>query len=298
MLRLLLALLLFASGGCSDSPLSDAADSQTAPAVDPAPTSTAGETPAEREPSTQPAPAATPEAEAEAEVQGEPEAERPRYITRRIHDPNGIGKFYMGREIAHVMGYGPGGAGVRWLERPQREEEEQLTKLVEALKLKPGMAVADIGAGSGVLTIPIAEKVDPGVVYAVDVQEEMLSVLGKKLEQLGIENVKTVLGTVQSPKLEPASLDLALMVDVYHEFSFPYEMMLELSQAMKPGGRVVFVEYRREDPKVRRMIKLVHTMTEAQVKREMSPPEFGLKWKETLDVLPVQHIIVFEKTGS
>lgn len=231
----------------------------------------------------------------------EPEAESsekdasPRYvINRKNHDPNGIGKFYMGREIAHVMGF----QASAWLERPEREKEESLTKLVDALKLEPGMVVADIGAGSGRISELISPVVGAeGKVLAVDIQDEMLSLIRERAKQKKLANIVPVLSTEKSPKLEPNSVDLAFMVDVYHEFSFPYEMTLELSRALKPGGKLVFVEYRKEDPKVRRMIKLVHTMTEEQVKKEATLPEFGLKWKETLKVLPVQHIIVFEKQG-
>jgi precorrin-6B methylase 2 len=180
----------------------------------------------------------------------------PRYRFRSQHDPDGIGKFYLDREIAHVMGY----LGIDWLERPERESEEHLTQLVDSLKLKPGMVVADIGAGSGVISLMMAKKVGPtGSVLAVDIQDEMLSVLSKRLKQLKITNVKPVHGTVKSPNLKPASVDLALMVDVYHEFNFPYEMLREIAKALKPGGRVVFVEYRKEDPNV--PIKLVHKMT-------------------------------------
>jgi ubiquinone/menaquinone biosynthesis C-methylase UbiE len=228
---------------------------------------------------------------AEPDAKSEP-AQLRRYEYRRDHDPNGIGKFYMGREIAHVMGF----LGVKWLERPEREEEEQPAKLIEALRLEPGMVVADIGAGSGVIAIPMAPKVAPGgKVIAVDIQKEMLDRLRKKLEQREIKNVELVLGALKSPRLKKDSVDLAILVDVYHEFAYPYEMMLELSQAVKPGGRVAFVEYRKEDPQVRQLIKLVHTMTEEQVQKEIGQPEFGLKWKETLDVLPRQHIVVFEK---
>ena len=219
--------------------------------------------------------------------------EAPRYtFNKRVHDPNGIGKFYMGREIAHVMGYRAAG----WLERPQREKEESLTKLIEALDLKEGMAVADIGAGSGRIAAMISPKVGPkGKVFAVDIQDEMLSLVRAKAKQRGLTNIEPVLSTEKSPKLKPNSIDLAFMVDVYHEFNYPYEMTLELSKALKPGGRLVWVEYRKEDPKVRRMIKLVHTMTQAQVKKEALQKEFGLKWQKTIDVLPVQHVIVFEK---
>lgn len=223
----------------------------------------------------------------------EPAPQQPkRYTTKSDHDPNGIGKFYMGREIARVMGY----QGAGWLERPQREKEEKLSVLVKALKLKPGEVVADIGAGSGVITRLLARAVTPkGKVYAVDIQEEMLSRLVKGMKAEGITNVEPVLGTEDDPGLKPDSVDLAIMVDVYHEFAYPWEMTSKLARALKPGGRLVFVEYRKEDPKVRRMIKLIHTMTEAQVKKEIGQPEFGLKWVETLDPLPVQHIIIFEK---
>jgi precorrin-6B methylase 2 len=218
------------------------------------------------------------------------ERRSPRYEFRQKHDRDGIGKFYMGREIAHVMGY----AGIEWLERPERETEEHLVQLVDALKLMPGMVAADIGAGSGVITVKMAEKVGPtGTVMAVDIQEEMLSVLSKRLKQLGITNVKTVHGTEKSPNLKPGTIDLALMVDVYHEFKFPYEMLSQIAKALKPGGRVVFVEYRKEDPNI--PIKLVHKMTEAQVKKEAAAPELELRFVETNEVLPRQHIIIFER---
>jgi precorrin-6B methylase 2 len=213
-----------------------------------------------------------------------------RYQTKKNHDPNGQGKFYLGREIAMVMTF----HGAPWLERPEREEEERLTDLVRELKVKPGQVVADIGAGSGVITMMMANEVgDRGKVMAVDIQQEMLDLLGDKLKNRDIKNIELVLSTDKSPKLEPESIDLAVMVDVYHEFEFPYEMMLELSKALKPGGRIAFVEYRREDPQV--PIKLVHKMTEAQVKKEINQPEFGLKWKETVGTLPRQHIVIFER---
>jgi precorrin-6B methylase 2 len=219
--------------------------------------------------------------------------ESSRYEFRRFHDPNGIGKFYMGREIALVMGAPAAG----WLERPEREKEEQSTKMIDSLGLKPGMIVADIGAGSGVLTLMMTDKVgENGKVVAVDIQQKMLDRLAKKLKERQVDNVELVLGTDKSPRLPKESIDLALMVDVYHEFAYPYEMMLEISKAMKPGGRVVFVEFRMEDPDV--PIKPVHKMSEAQVKKEISQPEFGLKWKETIGVLPWQHVIIFEKPAE
>jgi SAM-dependent methyltransferase len=213
----------------------------------------------------------------------------PLYEKREQHDPNGIGKFYMGREIAHVMGHQAAG----WLERPEREEEERTDKLVELLGLKPGMNVADIGCGTGYLSERMAPRILPGgVVYGVDIQKEMLDLLVKKMRMRRIENVKPVLGADADPKLEPESCDMMVMVDVYHEFEFPYEMVRSMIPALKKGGQIVFVEYRGEDPTV--PIKLVHKMTEAQVKQELAlHPE--LEWVQTKSDLPQQHMIFFRR---
>ncbi len=212
-----------------------------------------------------------------------------RYETRAEHDPNGIGKFYMGREIAHVVG---GRETVGWLERPEREREERPDLLVPALKLQPGEAVADIGAGTGYYTRRLAKAVGTnGVAYAVEIQQEMLDILTNKLAAEKIFNVKPVLGTITDPKLPRATLDLILMVDVYHEFEHPFEMVEAMCKALKPDGRVVFVEFRGEDPDV--PIKTIHKMTEAQVRKEMSV--HPLEWVETIGTLPWQHIIVFRK---
>jgi ubiquinone/menaquinone biosynthesis C-methylase UbiE len=217
--------------------------------------------------------------------------EDPRYETRRVHDPDGIGKFYQGREIAEVMGHLAAG----WLERPEREKEEQPTKLLKALKINPGDVVVDLGAGSGYFTFRLAEKVGPkGKVLAVDIQEEMLDLIRKKMKASKTTNVETILGTITDPKLPPAGVDLILLVDVYHEFSHPYEMTEAMVKALKPGGRLVFVEYRLEDPKV--PIKLLHKMSQRQVAKEMAA--FPLKHVETSDVLPWQHIIVYEKKAE
>ena len=223
----------------------------------------------------------------------DPKATADRYEMRSDHDPNGIGKFYMGREIAHVMGF----AGAGWLERSSREEEERLTLLVRSVHLKPGEVVADIGAGSGVISMRMSEMLLPdGKVLAVDVQDEMLDLLKANCEKFGITNVEPVKGTQKSTGLKPASIDMAIMVDVYHEFEFPYEMMCDIADAIKPGGRVIFVEYRKEDPTV--PIKEVHKMSQVQVQKEIEQPEFGLKWTETVHVLPRQHILVFTKQAS
>lgn len=214
-----------------------------------------------------------------------------RYEVRRVHDPYGIGKFYMGREIAQVMGH----LGAGWLERPEREREEQPAKLMKALKLRPGQVVADIGAGSGYFTFRITSEVGPkGKVYAVDIQKEMLDLIRKRMRDNRVTNVEPILGTITDPKLPAASIDLILLVDVYHEFSHPYEMTEAMVKALKPGGRLVFVEYRLEDPKV--PILLVHKMTQRQVLKEMAV--HPLRHVETSDILPRQHIIVFEKKAE
>ena len=210
------------------------------------------------------------------------------YEYRQDHDPDGIGKFFLGREIAHVMGH----QGADWLERPERVEEENPDLLVQALKLRPGEVVADIGAGTGYISWRLAQKVGrTGRVLGVDIQPEMLALLTNKMAQLNLTNVVPVLGTITDPNLPPASVDLVLMVDVYHEFDHPYEMMRGICQALKPAGRVAFVEYRAEDPRV--PIKRVHKMTAAQVRKEAAL--HPLDWVETSEVLPRQHIIVFRK---
>ena len=212
-----------------------------------------------------------------------------RYEWRAKHDPNGIGKFYMGREIAYVMGHD----GADWLERPQREKEENPKKLIELLKLKEGEVVADIGAGSGYYTFRMAKLVgDKGKIMAVDIQKEMLDIIRSRMKKDGIENVEPVLGDEADPKLKDASVDTILLVDVYHELAQPDEMTAKMVKALKPGGRIVFVEFRLEDEKV--PIKLVHKMSEKQVIKEMA--EFKeMKHTSTSDKLPWQHVITFTK---
>jgi tRNA A58 N-methylase Trm61 len=210
------------------------------------------------------------------------------YEVREDHDPNGTGKFYFGREIAQILGH----SRADWLERPQREEEENTALLVETLKLKPGEVVADIGAGTGYLSRRFAVVVGGGgQVLAEDIQPEMLDLLRKNLAAAKVDNVKPILGTITDPKLPPSSVDSVVMVDVYHEFSDPHEMLAATLPALKPGGRVIFVEFRAEDPNV--PIKRVHKMTEAQVRLEAEAN--GLAWLETIETLPRQHVIVFKR---
>jgi ubiquinone/menaquinone biosynthesis C-methylase UbiE len=219
------------------------------------------------------------------------QAQPPRYETKKDHDPDGIGKFYMGREIAQVMGHQAAG----WLERPEREKEEQASKLWKMLKVKKGDVIADVGCGSGYHTFKLAQMAgDKGKVYAVDIQDEMLDIIRARMKKAKVTNVAPVKGTETDPKLPEGEIDMILMVDVYHEFSHPYEMTEAMVKALKPGGRLIFVEYRLEDPKV--PIKLVHRMAEKQVIKEMEP--HPLRHVETLNDLPWQHVIVFEKKGA
>jgi precorrin-6B methylase 2 len=217
-------------------------------------------------------------------------AQTNRYETREAFDRNGINKFYMGRQIAHVMGH----EGADWLERPTRELEEKPDQMIEALNLKPGDVAADIGAGTGYITWRMAKKVAPnGKVYAVEIQQEMLDLLSENMKKRGVTNVVQALGTVTDPKLPTNSLDLIIMVDVYHEFSHPYEMAESMCNALKIGGRLAFVEFKKEDPAV--PIKEVHKMSEAQVKKEMSI--HPLEHSQTITNLPWQHVILFKKTN-
>ena len=210
---------------------------------------------------------------------------------QRVASRDGIGKIYMGREISQVMGHLAAG----WLERPEREREELPNKLIEMLKLKKGDVVADIGVGTGYIARRISPKIgNEGIIYGVEIQQEMLDILDKTMKEEGITNIKGVLGTITDPKLPANSVDLAIMVDVYHEFSHPYEMMQNICSALKVGGRVAFIEYRLEDPTV--PIKRLHKMSELQVVKEMTP--HPLSWIETLDGLPWQHVIIFEKVGG
>ncbi len=205
--------------------------------------------------------------------------------------PDGIGKRYMGREIAHVMGW----QGAAWLEREEREREERTDLLIKELALQPGMVVADVGAGTGYIARRMATEIGPrGAVFAVDVQPEMIDLLRTSALKAKLPQIKPVLGTAQDVTLAPASIDLAIMVDVYHELEYPRELLASLVRALKPGGRVVFVEYRAEDAGV--PIKPLHKMSEAQVKREAGA--LALVWERTAAALPWQHILVFRKAAG
>ena len=207
---------------------------------------------------------------------------------RVVPSPDGIGKRYMGREIAQVMGW----QGAAWLEREEREREERTDLLLPELALAPGMVVADIGAGTGYIARRMALQVGAkGVVYAVDVQPEMIGMLQSLATKAGLAQIRPVLGADTDVRLPAASVDLAIMVDVYHELAYPREVLASIVRALKPGGRVVFVEYRAEDARV--PIKALHKMSEAQVRREADAS--GLVWERTAGGLPWQHAVIFRK---
>ncbi|MEL6247759.1 MAG: class I SAM-dependent methyltransferase [Cyanobacteria bacterium J06648_16] len=200
---------------------------------------------------------------------------------------DGIGKVYMGREVSQVMGH----QGAYWLERSSREQEERPDMAVDALELAPTDTVADIGAGTGFMSFKIAKKLPEGKLFAVDVQPEMIDLLTKGREENGLTQVQPLLSTENDPHLPVGSVDLAIMVDAYHEFAFPHEMMTGLYAALKPGGRVVLAEYRAENPLI--MIKRLHKMSEQQVKKELTA--MGFEWVKTDERLPQQHLLFFQK---
>jgi len=205
--------------------------------------------------------------------------------------PDGIGKVYAGREIARVMSF----HGAEWLERPERAEEERPELLLSVLELKAGMKVADVGAGTGYYSWRMAQRVGAGgTVYAVDIQPEMIKLLEEQMSRRGASNVKAVLGTPTDPGLPSAGIDLALMVDVYHELEYPHEMLAAIVRALKPGGRLVFVEFKSGDASV--PIKPLHTMSEAQVRKEAAV--HALEWVKTARDLPWQNAVVFRKPSG
>lgn len=200
---------------------------------------------------------------------------------------DGIGKFFHGREIAQVMGH----PAIGWLERENREDEEAPSKAIAALNLTPASVIADIGAGSGYYSFRLAPKVPFGKVVAIDIQPEMLEFLKKRSAELGIHNVKPHLGGTGDLKLPPATLDAALLVDAYHEFSEPAEMLASLLKSLKPGGRVFLLEYRAEDEHV--PIKRLHKMTEAQARLEFEAA--GFRFVSNDKRLPWQHLLTFQR---
>jgi ubiquinone/menaquinone biosynthesis C-methylase UbiE len=195
---------------------------------------------------------------------------------------------YKGRQIAQTMHY----LGAAWLTREERNREEDTQSLLKALKVKPGQTVCDMGCGNGYYTLELARLVGArGKVLAVDIQPEMLSLLNQRAAKAGIDHIEPILGTLIDPKLPAESLDLILLVDVYHEFSHPEHMLRAMRKSLKPNGRLVLVEFRLEDPEV--PIKLLHKMSKQQVLKELPPN--GFKLVEQFDELPWQHVLFFQR---
>lgn len=205
-------------------------------------------------------------------------------------EPRGLTR-YMGRQIAPPMGY----MHMNWLSRPERIQEENPQEMLAQLDLKDGMVVCDLGCGDGYHTLQMATRVAPsGRVVAVDIQPQMLQALSRRLAEQKIENVDTILGELWDPKLQPESIDLVLMVDVYHEFSHPVEMLAQLRKALKPNGLIALVEFRAEDPTV--LIKKEHKMSKSQILKEYKAN--GFKVAKEYDKLPWQHLMFMMRDDS
>ena len=207
--------------------------------------------------------------------------------TYKKGDQNGTGKWYMGREIAFVMGF----QGINWLDRPEREEEENTTRLLKNMDIKPDDTIADIGAGSGYHVFKMATMANKGLVYAVDIQDEMLAAINHRIETGKVNNVTAVKGSEKSVNLSENSVDKVLMVDVYHEFSYPIEMIASIKKALRANGKIYLIEYRGEDANV--PIKKVHKMTQKQAVKELEAAGFILE--KNSDNLPWQHCMEFVK---
>lgn len=220
------------------------------------------------------------------QAQNKPKKEESVY-TYKNPSYDGIGKVYMGREISFVMGY----EGRDWLERQEREQEESIALALENLPITSQSVVADIGAGSGYYTFRIAPKVPQGKVYAVEIQDEAILYLQNRSKELGFANVIPVKGAEATPNLPENSIDLAIMVDVYHELEYPQEMLAEIRKSLKPDGKILLIEYRGEDPEV--AIKPLHKMTVRQVKKELEAN--GFKLVQNGQFMSIQHFLVFEK---
>ncbi|MUP46973.1 class I SAM-dependent methyltransferase [Gramella sp. BOM4] len=220
------------------------------------------------------------------QCKGQSEEDDARY-TYKSGSFDGIGKYFMGREIAHVMGF----QGIGWLERPEREQQENTSRLIKNMNIQPGDSIADIGAGSGYHVFKMAPLARNGVVYAVDIQPEMMEAIRKRRKSSGQENIELIKGSEKSVNLPENSVDKILMVDVYHEFSFPVEMLESMHRALKEDGKIFLIEYKGEDDTI--PIKKLHKMTEAQAVKEFEANGFRLQ--ENIGNLPWQHCMVFVK---
>lgn len=200
---------------------------------------------------------------------------------------DGIGKIYKGREISFVMD----ASGATWLERNNRNEEENTSLAIDKLPINKKSVVADIGAGSGYYSFRIAQRVSEGKVYAVEIQDEFIDILTQRKKTKAAKNVEIIKGNEQNPNLPANSIDLAIMVDVYHELAYPQEMLSALAKALKPNGKILLLEYRAEDPEI--AIKELHKMSVKQVNKEMEANGFKLFQRE--EFLLIQHFLVYEK---
>lgn len=218
---------------------------------------------------------------------GQSQTKTDEIYTYKTPDRDGTGKVYMGREISQVMNF----MGMSWLERSTRPQEENTELAIKNLPIDKKSVVADIGAGSGYYTFRIAKKVPEGKVYAVEIQDPAIKYLEERSNELGFDNVITIKGTEKSPMLPDNSIDLAIMVDVYHELEYPHEVLQNIKKSLKPDGKLLLIEYRGEDPKV--AIKRLHKMTVEQVTKELSANGFSLI--QNGQFMKIQHFLVFEK---
>ena len=201
--------------------------------------------------------------------------------------PGGTGKFYLGREIAHVMG----ASNAEWLDRASRPQEEHTQLAIDKIEVPENGVIADIGAGTGYYTFKLAPKVPNGKVYAVEIQDEMISALNERKKKLNNTNVEVIKGSVTSPNLPENSVDLAIMVDVYHELEYPVEMLASIKKSLKKDGRLLLIEYKGEDPAV--AIRPLHKTTVKQLNRELAANGFILAYEG--EFLPIQHFLVYKK---
>jgi len=202
-------------------------------------------------------------------------------------DPNGIGKWYMGREIAHIMGY----QGINWLERSDREKEENTSQLLMNMNIQPDDTIADVGAGSGYHTFKMAKLASEGFVYAVDIQPEMIQAISVKQSEQQVNNIQTIQGSEKSINLDENSVSKILLVDVYHEFNFPKEMIESMHKSLTSDGKIYLIEYKAEDESI--PIKEIHKMSEKQAVKEFKAS--GFKLEQNIENLPWQHCLIFVK---